>query len=182
MKLLPQIILGVASAALLTAPGIGAAELAVGDVAPDFKLQGSDGKTHALADFKGKQAVVVAWFPKAFTGGCTAQCKSMAEGSASLHKFDVAYFTASVDPMDGEKGNKAFAVSVGADYPILSDPTKESAKAYGVVNDQRPVAQRWTFFIGKDGKILFIDKKVNTASHAQDVAAKLKELGVPARK
>ena len=51
-----------------------------------------------------------------------------------------------------------------------------------MVNDQRPVAQRWTFFIGKDGKILFIDKKVNTASHAQDVAAKLKELGVPARK
>lgn len=41
----------------------------VGDDAPDFSLHGSDGKTHKLADFKGKQAVVVAWFPKAFTGG-----------------------------------------------------------------------------------------------------------------
>ena len=46
----------------------------VGDKAPDFKLQGSDGKEYALADFAGKQAVVVAWFPKAFTGGCTAEC------------------------------------------------------------------------------------------------------------
>ena len=45
------------------------AELSVGDDAPDFSLQGSDGKTYTLADFKGKQAVVVAWYPKAFTGG-----------------------------------------------------------------------------------------------------------------
>lgn len=182
MKKLQQMILGVASAALFTATSTLAAELTVGDAAPDFNLQASDGKTYSLADFKGKQAVVVAWFPKAFTGGCTAQCKSMAEGSAALHKFDVAYFTASVDSVDGEKGNKAFAASVGADYPILSDPTKETAKAYGVVHDQRQVAERWTFYIGKDGKIQFIDKKVNPAAHAQDIVAKLKELGVPARK
>ena len=48
---------------------IGNAEPRVGDKAPAFKLKGSDGKTHALSDFEGKQAVVVAWFPKAFTGG-----------------------------------------------------------------------------------------------------------------
>ena len=47
----------------------GAAELEVGDQAPDFSLKGSDGKTYKLSDFKGKQAVVIAWFPKAFTGG-----------------------------------------------------------------------------------------------------------------
>ena len=46
-----------------------AAELAAGDPAPDFSLSGSDGKTYSLKDFKGKQAVVIAWFPKAFTGG-----------------------------------------------------------------------------------------------------------------
>jgi peroxiredoxin Q/BCP len=45
------------------------AELAVGDEAPEFSMQGSDGKTHKLSDYKGKQAVVVAWYPKAFTGG-----------------------------------------------------------------------------------------------------------------
>ena len=53
------------------APFASAAELKVGDVAPDFELKASDGKTYKLSDFKGKKAVVVAWFPKAFTGGCT---------------------------------------------------------------------------------------------------------------
>lgn len=48
---------------------LGAAELKVGDAAPDFALKGSDGKTYKLSDYKGKQAVVIAWFPKAFTGG-----------------------------------------------------------------------------------------------------------------
>ncbi len=48
---------------------LGAADLKVGDAAPDFALPGSDGKTYELSDFKGKQAVVIAWFPKAFTGG-----------------------------------------------------------------------------------------------------------------
>jgi peroxiredoxin Q/BCP len=182
MKTLQRIILGAACGALCLTLNAAAADLKVGDAAPDFKLQASDGKTYALADFKGKQAVVVAWFPKAFTGGCTAQCKSMKEDGAAIRAFDVAYFTASVDPVEGEKGNKAFAESLGADYPILSDPTKEAATAYGVVNDQRPVAQRWTFFIGKDGKILHIDKEVKVAAYAKDVAAKLKELGIPARK
>ena len=52
------------------APGIlGAADLKVGDAAPDFALQGSDGKTYKLSEFRGKQAVVIAWYPKAFTGG-----------------------------------------------------------------------------------------------------------------
>jgi peroxiredoxin Q/BCP len=59
---------GAAAAAADPAPATGT-ELKVGDVAPDFKLQGSDGKTYHLADFKGKKAVVLAWFPKAFTGG-----------------------------------------------------------------------------------------------------------------
>ena len=52
----------------------GKAELKVGDPAPDFALPASDGKTYKLSDYKGKRAVVVAWFPKAFTGGCTAEC------------------------------------------------------------------------------------------------------------
>src|SRR6185503_10509726 len=103
-----------------------APELKVGDQAPDFSLQASDGKTYKLSDFKGKQAVVVAWYPKAFTSGCTAECKSMRETGAEIRKFDAAYFTASVDPADT---NKKFAESLQADYPILSDPTFETAKA-----------------------------------------------------
>ena len=61
-----------------------AGELKVGDPAPDFTLHGSDGRTYTLADYKGKQAVVIAWFPKAFTSGCTVECKSLAQNGEGL--------------------------------------------------------------------------------------------------
>ena len=164
-------------------PGLKAADAAsplkVGDQAPPFELQGSDGKTHKLSDFKGKQVVVLAWFPKAFTGGCTAECKSLRGNGDAIRKFDVAYFTASCDEAET---NKKFAESLNLDYPILSDPKQETALAYGVVNAQRKVPFRWTYYIGKDGKILYIDDKVQTESHGADIAAKLKELGVPLKK
>jgi thioredoxin-dependent peroxiredoxin len=156
-----------------------AAELKPGDAAPDFTLPGSDGKTYKLADFRGKQAVVLAWFPKAFTPGCTNECKSFRSGGDDLRKFEAAYFTASCDT--AEK-NQQFAKSLGLDYPILSDPEGRAAREYGVVDAVRKLPQRWTFYIGKDGKILDIDKSVNTATHAGDVAKKLKELGVEAKK
>jgi thioredoxin-dependent peroxiredoxin len=154
-----------------------APELKVGDQAPDFSLQASDGKTYKLSDFKGKQAVVLAWFPKAFTQGCTIECKSLAEHGDMIKKYNVKYFMASVDPIEGEQGNKAFAAAHNADFPLLSDPDKKTAEAYGVLNG-RPVASRWTFYIGKDGKILAIEKKVNPPTSAEDMAAKLGELKV----
>ena len=103
----------------------------------------------------------------------------MAEHGSKLKKFDVAYFTASVDKPEK---NKEFAKSVGADYPILSDPGGEVAREYGVTGAIQKWASRWTFYIGVDGKILYIDKDVHPSTHADDVAAKLKELGVPERK
>jgi thioredoxin-dependent peroxiredoxin len=148
----------------------------VGDKAPDFRLTASDGKSYTLSEFTGKKPVVIAWFPKAFTGGCTAECKSMKENGDAIRKFDVAYFTASVD--DAQK-NKEFAESLGLDYPILSDPTKATAQAYGVVHDERQVAERWTFYIGTDGTIKAVDQKVNTQNHGQDIAKQLESLGVP---
>ena len=156
-----------------------APELKVGDPAPDFSLPASDGKTYKLSDFKGKQAVVIAWFPKAFTQGCTIECKSLAENGDMIKKYDVQYFMASVDPIEGEQGNKAFAEAHKADFPLLSDATKKTAAAYGVLNE-RGMANRWTFYIGKDGKILAIDKAVKVATSAEDMAAKLGELKVAA--
>jgi thioredoxin-dependent peroxiredoxin len=153
------------------------AGLEVGDTAPNFDLMASDGKQHKLSDHVGKEAVVVAWFPKAFTGGCTAQCKSLHDNGETLKKFQVAVYAASVDPPEK---NYEFAKSLELDYPILSDPKLEVAKAYGVLNANN-MASRWTFYIGKDGKILFIDRQVETAKAGVDVAAKLKELGVPER-
>ena len=165
----------------LTAPA-GAEELKVGDQAPNFKLQASDGKTYQLSDFQGKQAVVLAWFPAAFTRGCTIECKSLAEHGDMIKKYDVTYFMASVDPIEGERGNKAFAAAHSADFPLLSDPTTETAKAYGVLN--RGVANRWTFYIGKDGKITYIDKDVDAhlETSAEYMAGKLGELKIPQRK
>jgi peroxiredoxin Q/BCP len=149
----------------------------VGDPAPDFSLPASDGKTYKLADFKGKQAVVVAWFPKAFTKGCTVECKSLAANAEKIRKYDVAYFMASVDPVEGEKGNKAFAESEKAQFPILGDADKSVAKSYGVLNE-KGMASRWTIYIDKDGKIAAIDKAVKPATAAEDMIAKLDELKV----
>lgn len=154
-----------------------AAELKAGDKAPEFSLVGTDGKTYKLSELRGK-TVVLAWFPKAFTGGCTAQCKALKESSEAIRAYDVAYFAASVD--DAET-NKKFAESLELDFPILSDPGKSAASAYGVVNATRPVAFRWTFYIKPDGTIALVDKQINTASAGADTAKHLGELGVKKR-
>ncbi|MDZ4820697.1 MAG: peroxiredoxin [Planctomycetota bacterium] len=154
-----------------------AAALKAGDTAPDFKLEGSDGKTYELKDFAGKQAVVIAWYPKAFTGGCTIECKNMKENGEAIRAFDVAYFTASTDTAED---NKKFAESLELDYPILSDPEKTTAKAYGVLG-VGGYAKRHTIYIGADGKIKHVETKVDVKNTAKDIADKLKELDVPAK-
>ena len=64
------------------------------------------------------------------------------------------------------------------DYPILSDPEKDVAKAYGVVTPEREFPHRWTYYIDPDGKILYVDKEVKTKSAGADIAARLDALGV----
>ena len=77
--------------------------------------------------------------------------------------------------MDAAGANRRFAESMGLTYPILSDPDKEVARAYGVLAPSG-YASRWTFYIGADGRILDIDTKVSAASHGSDVVAKLTDL------
>ncbi len=103
------------------------------------------------------------------------ECKSLRESGNELRAYDVAYFAASVDPL--ELITK-FAKSLDADYPILADPDGTAAKAYGVVSPARAYPQRWTFYIGKDGKVLYVDREVKVASAGADVAARLAKLGV----
>jgi len=81
-------------------------------------------------------------------------------------------FAVSVDSVET---NAKFAQSLGIDYPILSDPTKEVERAYGVLAPSG-FASRWTFYIGADGRILDIDKKVSASTHGDDIAAKLADL------
>ena len=99
-----------------------------------------------------------------------------------IRAFDVAYFMISVDTLED---NTAFAKKENADFPLLADPTKETARKYGVLADMSrfnigEVASRWTFYIGPDGKILDIDKKVNPGQSGEDIVTHLKALKVPA--
>jgi peroxiredoxin Q/BCP len=178
-----------ASAPAAQAPGAAPAVptvVKVGDMAPDFNLQGTDGKMHKLSEYRGKTNVVIAWFPRAFTQGCTIECKSLAENGDKIKKYDVIYFMASVDSIeDNTKFAKATSVKLGeqivekkeADFPMLSDPSKDVAKQYGVLSE-RGFANRWTFYIDKSGKIAAIDTAVRPASSAEDMMAKLDSLKV----
>jgi len=147
----------------------------VGAKAPEFEMKGSDGKTYAAKDFHGKQAVIIAWFPRAFTGGCTKECKSMKDSGELLKGYDVAYFTASTDPVEK---NADFAKSLELDYPILCDPEGKNAKMFGVLKPDGKAANRVTIIIGKDGKVLAVDDMVKTETHGKDLADQLAKLGV----
>jgi peroxiredoxin Q/BCP len=88
--------------------------------------------------------------------------------------------------VDDAETNKKFAEEHKADFPILSDPEKKTASAYGVIRTdvppERQFAARWSFFIGPDGKIQAIEKKVSPKTAGEDLAKKLEELGVPKKK
>src|SRR3954449_8795189 len=146
MSMLFMVAVGFAAAQTPPPAAAAGPELQVGDQAPEFALQASDGKTYKLSDYRGKQAIVLAWYPKAYTSGCTIECKSLAENGDLIRAYDVTYFMASVDPLDKNQG---FAKEQKADFPLLSDPTKQTAKAYGVLNAMG-IASRNTFFIGPD--------------------------------
>ena len=85
--------------------------------------------------------------------------------------------------VDDPQTNKEFAESLDANFPLLSDPTKATATAYGVLRDYGErigtVAQRWTFYIGEDGRILRIDKEVSASTAGEDIITTLAELNVP---
>ena len=184
MSLLKQLRIFAATAAAIAGGAVtmatggsepGDVVLRPGDRAPDFTLEGSDGGTYHLREILGHgHGVVIAWFPKAFTGGCTAECQSLDASGPDLQRFNVRHFAMSVDSAEA---NARFARSLGITYPILSDPTKAVARAYGVLY-AGGYASRWTFYIGADGRIVDIDSQVRAALHGRDIVAKLTEMGM----
>ncbi|MGA2132824.1 MAG: redoxin domain-containing protein [Bryobacteraceae bacterium] len=130
--------------------------LKVGDMAPDFTLPSTAGGQVKLSDFRGKSAVVLAFFPAAFTGGCT---KEMLGYQASLAKFagvDTQVFGISGDNTPSQK---AFAEKLNLTFPILSDFAKREVMAeYGVLYPDRGLANRATFVIDKVGRIQHIEE------------------------
>ena len=99
------------------------------------------------------------------------------EGSG-LDQYDIALFAASCD---SAATNARFAKALDLDYPVLSDPDKEVATAYGVVHEGRAYPERWTFIISSDGTILDIITEVDTGAHGAQIAARLEMLEVAKR-
>lgn len=125
------------------------ASLKVGDTAPIFSLPASTGKTVTLAEFHGKQTVVLAFFPKAFTGGCTKEMSAYRDMHAQFAGADSQILGISMDDVATQT---KFAESLKTPFPLLADVGGEVAKAYGVAGDG--YANRVTFVIDKDGKIV----------------------------
>lgn len=96
-----------------------------------------------------------------------------------MQRFDVAFFEASVDSVDT---NRRLAELLNLRHPILSDPDRGVARTYGVLAGGRRSALRWTFYIGTDGRILYVDKAVVPDGHGEEVPARLIALGIPRRR
>ena len=90
----------------------------------------------------------------------------------------MAVYAASTDTPED---NRRFAESLGMDHPILSDADRQAARAYGVLGEDGVHARRWTFYIGADGTLLYLDREVDPATAGADIARRLEELGVPRR-
>ena len=90
----------------------------------------------------------------------------------------MAFFEASVDSVDR---NREVAEVLDLEHPILSDPEKRVAEAFGVLAGGRRTAARWTFYIGVDGRILYIDRAVIADGHGEEVPERLAALGITRR-
>lgn len=148
-------------------------KLKVGDPAPDFKLPDADGKIYSLSSYRGKSPVVIYFYPKADTPGCTKQACGIRDNWKKFEEAGIPVFGISVD---SQKDLVRFREKYSLNFPLLSDEKKEVTKAYGVLN-LLGFASRVTFIVDKDGKIAHIIDKVDVNTHAKevyDIVSKLK--------
>lgn len=145
--------------------------LSVGTKAPEFTAKDSDGNTVSLADFKGK-IVVLYFYPKDDTPGCTKQAQSFRDNFADYQSKDMVVLGVS---MDDQASHKMFAEKYGLPFVLLADSEGIITKAYDVYNERngQGYAQRVTYIINTEGMIDYVDDKVNTESHAQDILTRL---------
>ncbi|MGZ8829277.1 MAG: thioredoxin-dependent thiol peroxidase [Thermoanaerobaculia bacterium] len=147
----------------------------VGDVAPDFQLPSTRGKDVRLKEFKGKD-VILYFYPKDDTPGCTAEACSFRDHEGDLTRHGAVVLGVSTDPI--ESHNK-FRNKYSLNFPLLSDETADIAKMFGVWKEKNLYGRRtWgvartTFWIGADGRIKKIYRKIDTAKHAEEILADL---------
>jgi peroxiredoxin len=156
----------------------------VGEVAPDFTasyLTAPDAngrrqrKDVKLSDFKGQKNVVLAFFPAAFSPGCTNEMDTYQKTSGQFNANNTVILGISVD---SPWANAAFAEKLGAQFNILSDAKREVSRAYGVFDEQNAVARRTTFVIDRQGVIkqIFMAQEALDPSHALAACAVLTEV------
>jgi peroxiredoxin Q/BCP len=152
---------------LCLVPGCGgtASNLKEGMTAPDFTIQDAYGKAYTLSNYKGKSPVVVYFYPKANTAGCTKEACGIRDNFSKFRENNIEVFGISVD---SKEAIKKFIDDYGLNFPLLSDQNKIVTKAYGVLNNIG-LASRITFIIDKEGKIQKIIKDVDVTTHADDI-------------
>ena len=147
----------------------------IGDLAPDFKLPSTTGKDIALKQFKGKD-VILYFYPKDDTPGCTAEACSFRDHESDLTKHGAVVLGVSTDSM---QSHDKFKGKHNLNFPLLSDQTADVAKMYGAWKEKNMYGRRtWgvartTYWIGPDRRIKKIYKKIDTAKHAEEILADL---------
>jgi peroxiredoxin Q/BCP len=145
----------------------------VGDQAPDFEGPTSDGSRLGLKDFVGKKNVVLYFYPKDDTPGCTKEACSFRDNLESVRNLGAEIIGISTDSV---QSHSKFADKYTLPFPLISDQEKRIAKAYGVLRDIGLSANRVTFIIDTKGKVVKIFPKVDVGKHTEEVVAALKEL------
>ncbi len=146
-------------------------KLKVGDSAPDFTLLDQNGKSVSLHDFKGKK-VVVYFYPKAMTPGCTVQACEIRNSESKLKSAHIVVLGISADPV---KSLKKFEEKEKLNFSLLSDPEKKVIQSYGAWGLKKFMGRefegilRQSFLIDSEGKIVQIMEKVDTKTHHDDI-------------
>jgi peroxiredoxin Q/BCP len=144
-----------------------------GERAPDFEVKDQDGNTVSLASFRGCP-VVLYFYPKDDTPGCTAEACSFRDSMSMLRGRGIVVLGVSVD---SEESHAGFASKYKLNFTLLSDRKKSIVRAYGV-ESPFGTAKRVTYIIGPDGIVRHVFPRVNTSTHASDVLKKVEELGL----
>jgi peroxiredoxin Q/BCP len=149
------------------------AELKVGDTAPDFSLLDEHGRPVSLKDFLGKKVVVLYFYPKDFTSGCTTEACSFRDNYQPYQDKGAVVIGVSLDSVES---HLKFSQKYNLPFAILSDNDKEVAKAYGVLGIGGFLTKRVTFIIDKEGRIAAVFPKVDVKRHSQEVLEALDQL------
>ena len=150
-----------------------ATRLKVGDTAPDFEGQTSKDTRVRLRDYLGKRNVVLYFYPKDDTTGCTTEACSFRDKLQSIAALWTEVVGVSVDTVES---HKKFAQKNSLNFPLISDHDKQISKTYGVLSEDGSRAERMTFIIDKEGKIAKIFTNVDITRHVHEIVTSLKQL------